>query len=61
MQTRREMQLRCIAGTPPLHLTTKSSVLTCVRGLKYISLGGVQIQLMMPWQTGSLFTHLDII
>ena len=34
MQTRREMQLRCIAGTSPLHLTTENSVVTCERGLK---------------------------
>ena len=53
MQTRREMQLRCIAGTSPLRLTTENSLLTRVRGLKYRSLGRVQIQLMMPWQTGS--------
>ena len=26
MQTRRQTQLRCIAGTPPLHLTTENSV-----------------------------------
>ena len=29
MQTRREMQLRCIAGSPPLHLTTENSVNLC--------------------------------
>ena len=28
MQMRREMQLRCIAGSPLLHLTTENSVLT---------------------------------
>ena len=28
MQTRREMQLLCIAGSPLLHLTTENSVLT---------------------------------
>ena len=40
MQTRREMQLQCVAATSPLNLTNVNIVWTWVSGLKYISLLG---------------------